>query len=342
MLTPHVPCRSRSGAFLVAIPVLWLVCQGSTEAQVDESLVTRRWTADNFWAETYDKPIVTRRGHLEDTDESIQMVHWYSEGRIKVDQQDIDPPAWIGYRAFTISIDSDVGPLDHTFADVAVALAVKLGSIAEDWTVIASAGAGTANDGRWDNLDALFPVATLEFTNKKDPSTVVHVGLTLDGNRALFPAIPLPYVMVDAILDSNLKVTIGFPRDEIIARPVDPVIVAVQWQFPCNASARIEVELGTGFSLFTEASRRVDGFHLRHEERTRLFFEMNTAEVGMRWRSSWMDVSLSAGYAFGQRFFTGDDVRSRSSEASVENLPFIALTFPSTFWAAPFSAGVFR
>jgi len=26
----------------------------------------------------------------------------------------------------------------------------------------------------------------------------------------------------------------------------------------------------------------------------------------------------------------------------VEDLPFIALTFPSTFWAAPFSAGVFR
>jgi hypothetical protein len=123
---------------------------------------------------------------------------------------------------------------------------------------------------------------------------------------------------------------------------VDPLIVVLQWEFPTNALARIEAELGAGFSLFAEASRRVDGFHLRHEERTRLFFEMNTAEVGVRWKSSWMDVSLSAGYAFGQRFFTGYDLRNRTSGASVEDLPFIALTFPSTFWAAPFSAGVFH
>jgi len=336
-------CRLHGrAALLAAVPALWLACQARIEAQVDERLVTRRWTTDNFWAETYDKPIFTGRGHLEETDENIQMIHWYSEGRIKFDRKDLDPPAWIGYRAFTISIDSEAKQLHHTFSDVALALAVPLGSIAEDWSVIASGGVGTANDGRWDNLHALFPVATLDFTGKIGQSTFLHVGLTLDGNRALFPAVPLPYVMVDAILDPSLKVVLGFPRNEIVVRPVDPLIVVFQWEFPTNALARIEAELGAGFSLFAEASRRVDGFHLRHEERMRLFFEMNTAEVGVRWKSSWMDVSLSVGYAFGQRFFTGDDLSRRTSGASVEDLPFIALTFPSTFWAAPFSAGVFH
>jgi hypothetical protein len=341
-MSMNIPGQTRLGALLVAMSALWLACPARIEAQVDESLVTRRWTTDNFWAETYDKPILTSRGHLEDAGEHIQIFHWYSEGRIKFDKQDLDPPAWIGYRAFTISIASEAALLHHTFADVALAVAVPLGSIGENWSVIASAGAGTANDGRWDNLHALFPAATLEFTGKIDGFTLLHAGLTLDGNRGLFPAIPLPYVMVDAILDPSLKVVLGFPRNEIVARPFDPLIVALQWEFPSNASARIEAELGAGFSLFAEASRRVDGFHLRHEERTRLFFEMNTAEVGLRWRSSWMDVSLSAGYAFGQRFFTGYDLRSRTSVASLEDLPFIALTFPSTFWAAPFSAGVFR
>ena len=93
---------------------------------------------------------------------------------------------------------------------------------------------------------------------------------------------------------------------------------------------------------FADASRRIDGFHLRHEERLRLFYEMNTAEVGFRWVTTWMDVSLSAGVAFGQRYFTGDDLRHRTPGGSIEDLPFIALTFPSTFWAAPFSSGVER
>src|SRR6185295_10032486 len=105
-----------------------------------------------------------------------------------------------------ITADSEVELLHHTFSDVALALAVPLGSIAKDWSVLASAGAGTANDGRWDNLDALFPVATLEFTGKLDPSTTLHVGLTLDGNRGLLSAFPLPYFMVEAVLESNLTV----------------------------------------------------------------------------------------------------------------------------------------
>ena len=338
----RLPVPSRLGVFFVAAPALWLACQARLEAQVDEGLVTRRWTTSNFWAETYDKPLLTSRGHLEGTDDHIQIFHWYSEGRIKFDKMELDPPAWIGYRAFTISVDSEVEALQHTFSDVALAVAVPLGSIGGDWSVIASAGAGTANDGRWDNLHALFPVATLEFTGKMNPSTTLHVGLTLDGNRGLFPAYPLPYFMVDAVLDSGVKIVLGFPRNEIVVRPFDPMIVALQVGFPSNASARIEAELDAGFSLFVEASRRVDGFHLRHEERTRLFFEMNTAEVGVRWKSSWMDVSLSVGYAFGQRFFSGDDLRSRTPGASVEDLAFIAITFPSTFWAAPFSFGVFR
>jgi hypothetical protein len=162
--------------------------------------------------------------------------------------------------------------------------------------------------------------------------------------RALLSAVPALWLagQARAELDSNLKIVLGFPISELVVRPFDPLIVALQWQFPCNASARIEAELDARFSLFSEVSRRVDGFHLRHEERTRLFFEMNTAEVGARWKSSWMDVSLSAAYAFGQRFFTGPDLSRRTSGASLEDLPFIALTFPSTFWAAPFSFGVFR
>ncbi len=103
-----VPGQSRLRALFVALPALWLAGQARIEAQVDEGLVTRRWKTDNFWAETYDKPILTSRGHLEDTGEDIQIFHWYSEGRIKFDKEDLNPPVWIGYRAFTISFSTEV------------------------------------------------------------------------------------------------------------------------------------------------------------------------------------------------------------------------------------------
>jgi len=104
----RLPGPIRLGVLSVAAPALWLAYQARVEAQVDEGLVTRRWTTSNFWADTYDKPILTSRGHLEGTDEHIQIFHWYSEGRIKFDKMELDPPEWIGYRAFTISVDSEV------------------------------------------------------------------------------------------------------------------------------------------------------------------------------------------------------------------------------------------
>src|SRR6185436_12439516 len=195
MTLPVLP-PSRLFSLLVALPALWLACQARVEAQVDESLLTRKWTTDNFWAETYDKPIWVFGGHLENTGEHIQIFHWNSEGRIKFDKKDLDPPVWIGYRAITLSIDSPVDLLHHTFADVALAVAVPLGSIGESWSVLVSGGAGTANDGRWDNVKAVFPVATLDFTHKIEASASLHLGLSLDGNRGLFPAFPLPYVLV--------------------------------------------------------------------------------------------------------------------------------------------------
>jgi hypothetical protein len=331
----------RPCVFLLALPAFWLAWPTTSHAQVDESLLTRRWRADNFWAETYDKPLLTSEGRLEETDERIQLFHWDSEGRIKFHRKDLDPPVWIGYRAFTMSVSSESDLLDHTFADVAIAIALRLGSIGDDWTVHAAAGAGTANDGRWDNLHAIYPVATVDFSRPVGSGTL-HLGLSLDGNRGILPSYPLPVAQWEAKLDDGVELMLGFPKIEIIARPLPPLLLSFAYEFPANASARIEGDLGSGFSVFLEASRRVDGFHLRHEEHLRLFFSLNAAELGIRWSSKVFDVSLSAGYAFGLRFFTGDDIADRSRGVSVHNLPFIALTFPSTFWAAPFSSGVDR
>jgi len=314
----------------------------TVEAQVDERLVTRRWKTDTFWAETYDKPLLTSKGELEETGDSIQLFHWDSEGRIKFDRKELNPPVWLGYRAKTISIDSQSDVLDHTFSDVALAVAVDLGSLGDDWSLAAGAGGGTANDGRWDNPDALFPVATLEFTHRRPggASPAWHLGMTLDGNRVVLPSVPLPYAMIEAKIDDSLDLLLGFPRTELIFRPFDPWIITIQWAFPSQASARFEVDLGAGFSVFAEGARRIDAFHLRHEGRTRIFYAQNTAEVGFRWATPWIDVSLSFGMAFGQRFFTGDDLGDRTKGSGVEDLPFVALTFPSTFWAAPLSSDV--
>jgi hypothetical protein len=318
-----------------AVALLFAAAAGPARAQVDESLVTRHWKTTNFYAETFDKPIVTDKGKLDDGDDDIRIFHWNSEGRIKFSRKQLEPPVWLGYRALTISISSDDERLDHAFGDVALAVAVRLGEIG-DWEVIAAAGGGTANDGRWDNRHALYAAATLDFLHKWSNETIWHVGISLDGNRSLLQGWPLPYAAFESAPDPSINVLLGFPRSEVVYRPFEPLALTLRWVFPSTAQARVEMDLGAGVSVFLDAGRRIDGFHLRHHEHTRLFYEMNTAEAGIRWKSPWIDVSLSAGIAFGQRFFTGFDINHRTPGSTVEDLAFIAITLPSKFWAIPF------
>src|SRR5262245_4604034 len=142
----------RPWVLLLALPALGLAWPRRLEAQVDDSLLTRRWGTRNFWAETYDKPLLTSKGRLETTDERLQIFNWDSEGRIKFGRRTLDPPVWLGYRINSLSISSDADLLDHDFADMALAVALDLGSFGDRWSIFAAAGAGTANDGRWDNL----------------------------------------------------------------------------------------------------------------------------------------------------------------------------------------------
>ncbi|MBV8878690.1 MAG: hypothetical protein JO332_01885 [Planctomycetaceae bacterium] len=326
-----------------------LLCLGTipalasrVDAQVDEALITKRWKTDNFWAETYDRPYVTARGEIEGSDEHFMMFHWISQGRIKFDRADLHPPVWLGYRADTVSINSDRELLDHPFADVALGAGVQLGSIGSGWMMAAGAGVGTANDGRWDNPHAVYGTATLDFARTVASEPTWHVGLTYDGNRSVLEAVPLPYFQVETAPDPSLTLLLGFPKAEIVWRPWGPLTLSAEWQLATQASARVDVDLGAGFTTFAAVLRRIDGFHLRDQERTRLFWEVHTVEVGARWVTSWLDVGLSVGTTFGQRYFEGPDVLDRTRGDSIDRLPFIALTLPGASWAPPLSAGLHR
>lgn len=322
--------------------VLLLAAASTLDAQVDEALLTRRWKTDNFWAETYDRPLVTGTGNFEGSTDDFQMFHWVSVGRIKFDQEDLDPAVWLGYKANTISMTTDRDFLNHAYGDVALGVAAQLGSLGGGWSWSAGAAIGTANDGRWDNSDALYGTASVDFAYRKDGGLPLHVGLGYDGNRTFFPNVPLPHFLMELTPDPTLTLLIGFPKAELIWRPTRWLIFSVEGQLSTQATARVDVDLGSGFTIFADVVRRIDAFHLRDVEHDRLFMEVHTAEVGVRWVSSWMDVGLSVGTTFSQRYFSGPHILDRDKGDSIESLPFVAITIPGVNWAPPLSAGLKR
>jgi hypothetical protein len=314
-----------------AVALILFVAISEVQAQVDQRILTQTWKDEDHWADTWDKPLVIARSPLQGQDQSISVFHWDSYGRIKFDRAERDPGVWLGYRILTVSIDSDIPTLDHSFVDLALAAGGFLGSLGEGWMLLGSAGIGTANDGRFDRTEAIYPLATLEAAHLSDPGHRWHVGLSLDGNRTLLPDIPLPYFYFDSVPVPELHLRLGNLASDLAWKPSPFLDVTVGWRFPTNSRVRMESSMGGGFAVFAEASRSIDGFHLRDQGDTRLFYQLAKAEAGVRFIASWIDVSLSAGYALGQRFLTGFDLRDLDRFSVPRNRPFLALTLQGTF-----------
>jgi hypothetical protein len=322
--------RSPLGPALLLAAAAAGLAPAPAAAQSPVDMVRDPWRPDPHWAETRDKPILIPSGELEDG-EKISIFHWDSIGRIKLDPDDRDPDVWMGYRLLTVAVTSDLDPVDHCFYDVALAGAGRLGDLGEGWTLSTTAGMGSANDGSFRNADALYPFAAVVASQPPGTPACWRLGLSYYGNASLLPALPLPVVECDLEPAPEVRLRLGIPRTDIVVRPADGLSATLRWDYPTNALARLEQDLGSGWSLFTESNRRVDGFHMRESGSMRMFYELNGAEAGVRWITPCGDFLLSAGYAFEQAFFTGYDLRHRDAVGSPENGPYVALTVAGTF-----------
>jgi hypothetical protein len=286
-----------------------LILLVSLVLQVDPRLASKSWPPEDHWADTLDKPLFI----FEGDDGSV--FHWDSSGRIKVPRDERDPDVWAGYRLLTISVDSDLESLDREFTDLALAGAWAVGDFSF------AAGVGTVNDGLFSDPDTLYGLGFAEYRKG-----ALRGGVSYDGNRSYLPGYPLPYVSWIPEFGNGLRLSLG-----TLESTASGFTASARWAWPTDGSIRMEQVLGRGFRAYGELLRRIDGFHERGHEETRLFYQFHTAEAGLRWAGSWLDLSLGGGCAFKQRWTEGTDLGNDRTVATPEDRPYVALTIQGTF-----------
>lgn len=300
--------------------------------QTDSSLLPDRWKPEPHWADTFDQPFVVLPSRLRETGDRVGVFHWDSTGRIKFDRDQPAPPLWLGYRALSVSVDSSHPALNGAYFDLALALAARLGPLGPRWTLDAFAGLGWADDGAFSEPAALYGTGGLVALHEIDATTRLRLGLAFDGAAELLPWWPLPVVQLVAAPSKELELRAGVPESELSWRPGDVAAFSLRWTYPTNFLALAEARLGLGWSLFAQTSRQVDGFESSLPGPRRVFYQIYRAEAGVRSTSSWIDLSLSAGWAFGQSFFQAYDLaRPRANVLSPADRLFVALTLQGTF-----------
>ena len=321
----------RSGIRTLSVLAAGLFLGGSIRAQIGPRMVDEPWKDTPHWADTTDELLFFGRADTEDVDGSARVFYWDSRGRIKPERESTDPLFAIGYRAVTMDTSSPNPLLDGQLNDVAVALMGNLGELAEGWQLRLIGGMGTANDGHWDNTDALYGTATLDVCRPLDETSELHFGVTWDGNSSLLPDIPLPYIAWTTRPDESLLIVAG-TRDIVVQwEPVKNLELKVQYAFPVDAAAEAGYAFLGGLSLFAQYAQTLDPYFIDGVENQRLFYGHNRVMVGLRWVTDYFDISIGPGYAIKSNFSTGFDLRELEKENDIDPGWFAYLRVQGTF-----------
>ncbi len=305
----------------------------SAVAQTAPSMLIQPWPDKPILAQTFDLPVYITDGHVKGDDSDIQTFFWDSYGRVKFDRQDQDPTFSVGYRFYSLSVDADRPDLDSSYNDLALVGAWN-GEKVDGWRPGVIVGAGSSNDDHWREGDAIYGVAAFNLSRQLSEHEALHVGVSFDGNRTVWPDIPLPYVSYVNAADPNFIYVLGVPQSSLIWRPNDTLELQLDYLFPSQFSGSVSAALCDNWAVFASYERQIHAFHEHDATRDgqRLFYSLEMVMAGLEWKETWLgDVRFGAGYAFNQQFDRGWDMRETRGAADASDQLLLFLMVRGTF-----------
>ena len=322
------PVASSRPALTIAFALIALALNvSSTVAQTGPSLVIRDWPTEASVVETRHDFMLVTGGYTKGDDHGIKTLYIDNSGRVKFDAVEQTPTFSAGYHALTIDIGGDHPDLPGGATDLAAVGALSLGTAFDDWELTLIGGAGTATTNHFSDGEAIYGIGTLHATRRIDDQTAWHVGLNYNGNRSIFPDIPLPYITYQSQLNDRFGFTLGVPFSGLRWRVFDNVSIELSYGVPTTINGRATLHLSQQLGVFAEYKQTLDGFWIDDVDHRRLFYEAQRAAVGVEWRTGHIDVAAGVGFAFDQEYSVGWDVRDTDevAEPSDEVLVFLRL-----------------
>lgn len=260
----------------------------------------------------------------------VDLYRFSNFGRVRPSTEHRD---WaVGWKISQLEIDTSDAALPERLADQAVAGGLKLGTF-ERWAWGVVAGLGYAGNTPYNDGDAWYALGSLAAQTRLDDGGTLTVLVDYDGNRNVFPDIPLPGIAYANRLNGELRYTLGLPISALTWTPGDRWMLKGTWVVPFGFGVDARYFLTEDGSLFAGYTSQATGYHIQGDDKDRrLFFEQDRVEVGARWRlSQQADVLGAVGYAFNQSFERGWDLRDTDTVRDIGDEPFIRLRLNLSF-----------
>ncbi len=308
--------------------VLALLLMGTAAwGQVDTGLLTP-WPEGRH-AQVGGRAMIFGDSQTDNGDADFDLNVYEARGCFRLGDDDSGAPS-AGFRVKYLDISTDDPALPTRLVDQAIGLGMGVGHLdafGQTWQLGFTAGIGYAGDTPFADSDAVYLLGNLVAKAQLDEKSELRLILNYDGNRAIFPDVPLPYIAYTRKENDAFTWTVGFPFSGIRWQIDDRLLLTARYFFPLDGEIELAYELHKEWTLYVGYESSLDAFHLDtpDDDDDRLFFQQRRVEAGVRWApGAWpgVELTVAGGYAFDQEFETGWDLRDTDSVADVDGTPF--------------------
>lgn len=259
---------------------------------------------------------------IDDTDDELRARRFSLTGRHRLLPESREDDVRLGYDVLEWKLRSSDPALPNRLVDA---------SVAGGWTrelelgrnIGATLGAGYAGDRPFGESEALYVRGNLTLQQALDRRSRITLLLNYDGNRTIWPDLPLPGIAYSRRVDDTLSYTIGVPTASVRWTPTEQWTLTASYVPAYTVNARAEYRMHDAWHAFALFENEYHGFADGDRDR-RLFLRQRRLEGGLRYEphEQWQ-LTLAAGYAFDQRFERGWDARSTRTVRDVDDAPYL-------------------
>lgn len=314
----------RYSGWVVGAYISLLVCQAPmASAQTAAGLLLQPWAGDvqvdvapGGWAQASGN---TDRGGAD-----VRLSGYSAAGRWQLSPGDpLSPTAAVSWHM--LDIQSSDPALPERLVDVSAAGSM-LFDLENHSALRVTLGGGYAGDNAFGDGRAYYGLADAAYSQHLGEHNGYMLLLSYNGNRSIFPDVPLPGFVYWDTLDENTQYTLGFPASSITHRFDGRTTLRATYVLPITINASIEHELDDALTLYARFDSDLNAYTLDSDpDNRRLMFSQKRLEAGVVWRDpdSGIELTAAGGYAFDQSFTRGFDARSDDTVREISDEPYV-------------------
>ena len=223
-----------------------------------------------------------------------------------------------------LDINTDDPGIPTRLADQSIGFGTPIG-VSGDWFFGIAGGLGYAGNTPFNDSSAWYGKGTFIAGRELGEDSSLIFALDYNGNRTVYPDIPVPAVAYTKRIHPTLLAVAGFPFSSIRWEPVEKLTIEIMYSIPDSFDARIGYDITDAWRVFASYEGRREAFTITdYDDHDRLFFEQRRVEAGVRWQPArYVALVAAGGYAFNQEFSQGWDMRDTEEVADVSDEAYV-------------------